>query len=173
VKGAEIMAANYFNARGCYDKKLVKALVGSTDTIYSSDIGRVLFKSSNRVVLGTGGSSFSTSLMVGFLSQVDGGATGSSGGSTTYVYYTKFNPSKELEVSYTTAYGGGHPSDTDLGSYVGFSTYAAWDGARIDIGNIGNEPGTSDARFLQISGYSTNRGKVYGFAVRDSSVIAW
>jgi hypothetical protein len=167
------MPANYFNPVGCYDKNLVRALVGSTDTIYSSDIGRVLFRSSNRVVLGTGGSSFSTSLMVGYLSQVDGGSAGSSGGSTTYVYYTKFNPTKPIEVSYTTAYGGGHPSDTDIGSYLGLSTYAAWDGARIDMGNIGNEPGTSDARFFQMTGYSTNRHKMWGYPVRNSSVIAW
>lgn len=164
------MPANYFNSRGCYGRKLARILVGSTDTIYSSDVGRILFKSSNRAVLGTGGSSFSTSLMLGFLSKVD---VSSSGGSSTLVYYTKFDPTKELECSYTTAYGGGHPSATDIGSYIGFSTYAAADGARLDMGNIGNEPGTSDARFIQITGYSTNRSKIYGYPVRDSSVIAW
>jgi hypothetical protein len=148
---------------------------GSSDTFYSSDIGRILFKSSDKAVLGTGGSSFSTSLMLGFLYYVEAAASssGSSGGSTVPVLYMKFNPSVEYAIKYTTLGSTVHPATTDLGRYIGLSTIATVAGCQLAMGNIGNEPGTSDARFLKITGYSTNRRMIYGYVVRNSSVIAW
>lgn len=166
------MPANIINPINTKITKLIPGLVGSSDTIKSTDIGRLLFKSSNTVVLGTGGSSFSTSFMAGYVAKVDT-TGGSSGGSTIPIYYRKFDPTEEVEMDYSTLYSTVHPGTTDIGKYVGLSTAATVAGAVISMGNMGNEPGTSDARFLKMSGFSTSRRKIKGFPVRNSSVIAW
>lgn len=166
------MPANIINPRNTACQKYTPILPGSSDTIYSTDNGRILFQSSNKGVLGTGGSSFSTSLMLGYICKVDTTA-GSSGGSTIPIYCRKFDPTEEVEMDYSTLYSTVHPATTDVGNYIGLSSAATVAGAVLAMNNIGNAPGTSDARWLKITGFSTNRRKIYGFPVRNSSVIAW
>ena len=165
------MAANIFNPLTNYqDDAIVPAIVGSSDTINSSDVGRIVFKSSNTVVLGTGGSSFSTSIIAGVIALVP---TASSGGSTVPIYIRPLVPGKMWEGKYSTLYSTVHPSDDYIGSYVGLSSAATVAGALFSMGNLGNEPGTSDARFARITGYSTNRRILEFTPVKDSSVIGW
>jgi hypothetical protein len=163
------MPANYFNPRGEYCG-LVSALVGSTDTINSSDVGRLVAKSSNNVILKSGGSSFSTDLIAGIIAAVP---EASSGGSTVPIYISKLNPEYEIEGTYTTAYGGGHPATTDIGKYVGLSSAASFAGAVLDMQFVSNAPGTSNGCFLRISGFSTNRRKIYGYPAVNSSCLSW
>lgn len=167
--------SNWFNPRGCCDKALPTGLVGSTDTINSSDIGKLLFRSSNKVVMATGGSSFSTSLIAGIIAGVAmTNSTGSSGASdTAVVQYRKLNPSYEIEGTYSTLYSTLHPGTTDIGNYIGLSTAATIAGAVLSMANIGNTVGTTDGRFMKITGFSTNRRKVYGFPVYGAANIAW
>lgn len=170
----------YVNPVSNYNKPLCKGLPGSTMDVQSTDIGRFIFKSSNNYVYAVGGSSFSTSLIAGYVAAVP---TASSAGSTIPFYFRKLDPNIELEISYAstsfsstamaTTYGGGDPATTDIGKYIGFTTHATVAGARMDITNAGNEPGTSNGRFIQITGFSTNRGKIKGFPVVNSSCIAW
>lgn len=150
-------------------------IVGST-TIRSTDKGRLIFKSSNVGILGYGGSSFSTSLMLGYLVSVT--TAGGPNNSTVHLLNVrKFSPLEEIEMDYSTLFSTVHPASSDQGKYIGLSSGVAstdpGQGAVLSMGNVGNEPGTSDARFLQINGFSTNRRKIFGFPVRNSSVIAW
>lgn len=164
---------NVVGPRNYYSKPLMPVLIGSTDVVTSTDIGRFVFKSSNHAVLGTGGSSFSTSIILGYIAAVP---TNTSGGSSVPAYIRKLNPTEELECRYSTVVGSTahlHPATTDIGKYVGFSSVATVAGCVLDMNNLGNTPGTSDARWLQITGFSTNRRMVYGFPVFASSVIAW
>lgn len=164
------MPANIINTRNTACQRYLAVLPGSTDTIKSTDSGRILFQSSNKVVLGTGGSSFSTSLLAGYVAKVE---ADSSGGSTIPFYMRRFDPTEEIEMDYSTLYSTLHPATTDLGNYIGLSSAATVAGAVLAMNNVGNAPGTTDARWLKINGYSTNRRKIYGVPVRNSSVIAW
>ena len=169
------MAANTFNMVGCRPKQLMPAILGydaaaaATD-IYSSDIGRLVMASSNGITFMTGGSSFSTSLIAGIVSQVP---TATTSGSTIPFYVQKLDPNQMVEGTYSTLYSATHPATSDLGKYIGLSTAATVAGAVLDMDNVGNAPGTSDARWLKITGFSTNRRKIMGFPVINSSCIAW
>ena len=165
------MADNICNAVGDYHKQLKPGLVGTSDNVYTTDIGRLLFQSSNNVLMAIGGTVSSTSLFVGWISKVETNPT--TGGSTNLLYYTKFSPVDEVSITYSTLYGGGHPATTDIGKYIGLSTTATIAGAVLDMQNVGNAPGTTNGRFLRITGFSTNRRKITGFAAVNSSCIAW
>ena len=169
------MPSNWFNIRSCDVEKNPTGLVGSTDTINSSDVGKLLFRSSNKVVLATGGSSFSTSLFIGIVAGVDmTNSTGSSGGSdTAVVQYRQLTPGKEYEGTYSTLYSTLHPGTTDIGNYIGLSSAATIAGAVLSMANIGNTVGTTNGRFLKVTGYSTNRRKVYGVVKYGAANIAW
>jgi hypothetical protein len=169
------MAANTFNLVGCRPKQLMPAILGydaaaaATD-IYSSDIGRLVMASSNGITLMTGGSSFSTSLIAGIVSQVP---TATTSGSTIPFYVQKLDPNQLVEGTYSTLYSTVHPGTSDLGKYVGLSTAATVAGAVFSMGNMGNAPGTSDARWLKLTDFSTNRRKLMGFPAVNSSCISW
>lgn len=164
------MPANYFNVRSVKGT-ICPGLPGSTETIYSSDIGRMVFKSSNNVVMGSTGSSFfSTSLMLGFIAAVP---VTSTGGSTIPIYYTKLDPNVEIEGTYSTVPGGNHPATTDIGKFVGFTRTTGLSAAVFDMQYAGNEVGTSNALWLRITGFSTSRRKIYGYPAVNSSVISW
>ena len=168
------MPANIINPINTKITSLVPGLVyaSAAQAIMSTDVGRLLFKTGNTVDLGTGGSSFSTSFFAGYVAKVDT-TGGSTAGSTIPIYYRKFDPTEKIEMDYSTLYSATHPATTDIGKYIGLSTAATVAGAVLSMGNLGTEPGTSDARFLQISAFSTSRRKIIGFPVRNSSVIAW
>lgn len=153
-----------------YNLPLTPALAGSTDTIKTTDLGRFTFMSSNTHVLGTGGSSFSTSLISGYIAMV---TTDSSGGSTKPFYIRKLAPTVELEVTYSTVTSTAHPATTDIGKYIGFSSLATVAGCVLAVSNMGNAAGTTDGRWLKITGFSTDRRKITGFPVANSSLIAW
>lgn len=169
------MAANTFNMVGCRPKQLMPALLGYDDAgaatdIYSSDIGRLVRQTSNGIVLMKGGSSYSTSLIAGILSQVP---TATTSGSTIPFYIQKLDPNQLVEGTYSTLYSTVHPGTTDIGKYVGLSTAATVAGGVFSMGNMGNAPGTSDARWMKLVDFSTNRRKLVGFPVSNSSCIAW
>ena len=169
------MAANTFNVVGCRRKQLMPALLGYDDAaaatdIYSSDIGRLTRQTSNGHVLMKGGSSYSTSLISGIVAQVP---TATTSGSTIMFYIQKLDPNELVEGTYSTLYSTVHPGTTDIGKYIGLSTAATVAGAVFDVDNMGNAPGTSDARWCKLMGFSTNRRKIWGFPVINSSCIAW
>lgn len=169
------MAANVVNTLGERNKKLLPALLGTdpdggSTNIYSTDIGRFTHKNLNLHVLARGGSSYSTSLISGIVAQVP---TNTTNGSTVPFYIQKLDPNCEIECSYSTLYSATHPADDYLGYYIGLSTAATIAGAVLSMGNVGTAPGTSDARFLKITGYSTERRKIYGFPSVESSCISW
>jgi hypothetical protein len=164
------MAFNVCNPVSCFNKPISSIIPSTDNSVYSTDIGRFIWKSSFSGMLAKGGSSFSTSLLLGYIVSVPEDSTA---GSTIPFYYRKFDPSVELEITYTTAGGGGHPQTTDLGKYIGFSSLATVAGCVMDMQWIGNDPGTSDGRWLQISGFSTSRRKVRGYPAVNSSMISW
>lgn len=163
------MAANNFNFR---NKKgaMVPVLFGSTDAIASSDVGRIVFRTSNKYMLNcTASDGLSTTPIFGFIGAVP---TDTTGGSTIPVYVYKLDPSLEIEGTYTTGNGGGHPATTDIGNYVGFYiTTTTITGLQLDMTYCAQNPGTSNALWLQITGFSTNRRKIYGYPCAASSVL--
>lgn len=166
---------NVINTLGERNKRLLPALLGTdpdggSTNIYSTDIGRIVWKTSNKACLARGGSSYSTSLILGIVAQVP---TNTTNGSTIPFYIQKIDPNCEVEISYSTLYSATHPGTTNIGAYVGLSTAATIAGAVISMGNLGNEPGTSDCRFLKVTGFSTERRKIYGFPTRDSLYLSW
>lgn len=164
------MAMNICNPVSTFRKPLFPVIASTDDNVYSTDIGRLVWKSSFSGMLARGGSSFSTSLLLGYVAAVPADSTA---GSTIPYYIRKFDPNDEVEITYTTAGGGGHPQTTDLGKFIGLSSVATVAGAVMDMQWISNTPGTSNGCFLCISGFSTAARKVRGFPAVNSSMFSW
>jgi phosphoglucomutase len=168
------MPANNFNFR---NKKgtMIPMYVGTTDEVYSSDIGRIVFRATtvNQVSLCcTDSDGLSTTPIAGFIAAVPTATTRGTTTPAVPIYIYKLDPQLELEAKYTTANGGGHPASSDLGKYIGFyiSTTTVT-GLQLDMTYCSQNPGTSNALWFQISGYSTNRRVVYGYPVAASSCL--
>ncbi len=164
------MALNVCNPVSKFNLPLFPMTPSTDDSVYSTDVGRCVWKSSFSGMLARGGSSLSTSLLIGYIAIVP---TDSTAGSTIPFYIRKFDPNVEVELIYTTAGGGGHPQTTDLGKFIGFSSAATVAGAVMDMQWISNTPGTSNGCWLCISGFSTAGRKVRGFPSVNSSMISW
>jgi len=166
------LAANNFNFR---DEKgtMIPMFIGTTDKVYSSDVGRIVFRSSNKCILHCSDSDgLSTSLMAGIIGAVPTATTEGTTSPAAPIYVYRLDPDKELEATYTTANSGGHPATSDIGSYIGFYiTTTTITGLQLDMTYAAQNPGTSNALWYQITGYSTNRRKVYGYPVAASSLL--
>jgi hypothetical protein len=162
--------------RNYHDSPLTKAYLGSTDTIYTSDINAIVKKSSNKYILMIGGTTAATEKVAGYIYKMPQGATHCSGGSTIAFWVRKFSPDKEYEIEYSTLYSTVHPATSDYGNFIGVSTAATDVGGRLDMDTVVNDAATSSGAgraWFQISGFSTARRKIYGFPYRNSSCIAW
>lgn len=168
VKKGEItyMPANNFNFR---KKKgsMKRVFIASTDKVYSSDVGRIVLKGSTAkeyILSCTDSDGLSTNYVAGFIGAVPDNTTCGDTDPAKPIYMYKIDPHLELSGKYTTANGGGHPASSDIGKYVGFYiTTTTVTGLLLDMTYVSNEPGTSNANWLQITGYSTNRRRIYGY----------
>jgi len=162
--------------RNYHRAPLIKAWLGSTDTIYSSDLGGIVQKTSNKYVLAVGGTTAATAEFAGFIDHLRPGTTHTSGGSTNWFMLRKFTPDEELDIEYSTLYSTVHPATSDIGNFVGGSTAATDLGGRLSMATIVNDAATSSGAgraWLQITGFSTARRRIYGLPYRNSSCIAW
>ena len=152
---------------------MVPIFLNSTDKVYSSDVGRIIFRSSNTYSLNcTDSDGLSTTPIAGFIAAVPVATTRGTTSPASPIYMYKINPDLELEATYTTANSGGHPATSDIGNYIGFYiTTTTITGLQLDMTYAAQNPGTSNALWFQITGYSTNRRKVYGYPVTASSAL--
>jgi hypothetical protein len=125
--------------------------------IKSTDIGKLITKSSNRYGLALGSTDYQN--LVGYLAVVQ--STGVPVSSTTPFYVEPFITGLQYEMSYSTLYSTAHPSSTDIGKYVGLSTAATIAGAKISMGTLANSPAGASATVFRINGFSTARRMVY------------
>lgn len=163
-------------SRNYHNYPLIKALLGSTDTIYTSDEGAIVKKSSNKYILAIGGTTAATEMFAGWIEKLWPGTTSCSGGSTTFFYLRKFAPDCEVEIKYSTLYSTVHPGSSDVGNFIGVSTASSDIGGRLSMATIVNDAATSSGAgraWLQITGFSTARRLIYGLPYRNSSCIAW
>jgi hypothetical protein len=165
------MPANYFNPRSNFNQGLIQGI--STQIIRTSDCGRLLYASSNHVMLVT---THSTALVhVGYVATVStpysantvNSATGGSsdGENLNLFYYRKLDPSIELEVSYVTT--DGHYGTSDIGKHTGIGASHPY----MSKTKLGDAASSSDGTWFRISGYSTNRSKVYGYPALGSNMV--
>lgn len=166
------MPANNFNFR---NKKgaMIPVMLGSTDKVYSSDIGRIVFRTSNTYMLNcTASSGLSTTPIAGFIAQVPTATTQGTTSPAVPIYIYRLDPSLELEATYTTGNSGGHPATSDIGNYIGFYiTTTTITGLQLDMTHAAQSPGSTNGLWFQITGYSTNRRKVYGYPAAASSLL--
>ncbi len=166
------MPANNFNFRG-KKSQLIPIMLGSTDKVYSSDVGRIIFRSSNTYLLNcTASSGLSTTPIAGFIGAVPKPTTAGTTSPASPIYMYKIDPAYELEATYTTANSGGHPATSDIGNYIGFYiTTTTITGLQLDMTYAAQNPGSTNGLWFQITGYSTNRRKVYGYPCAASSML--
>jgi len=170
------MPVRICSERNYHTAPLMRAWLGSSDTIYTSDIGAIVKKSSNKHILMIGGTTAATEQVAGFIDHLRPGTTYTSGGSTNWFVLRKLSPDCELEILYSTLYSTVHPLTSDIGNFVGVSTAASDIGGRLSMATIVNDAASSSGAgraWLQISGFSTARRKIYGNPYRNSSCIAW
>lgn len=157
------------------DSPITKAYVSSTDIINTTDIGAVLQKSSNKVVLAVGGTTAATARVCGFVHGFREGTTKCTGGSSDWFYMKKFSQNREYEITYSTLYSTVHPASTDVGKFIGFSTASTDVGGKLDMDTLVVDVATSSGAgqsWFEIKGCSTARRKIYGIPV-DSTNIVW
>jgi len=162
--------------RNYHTGPLVKAYLGSSNTLNTSDIHCILKQSSNKHLIMIGGTTAAATLITGYVVGFREGTTHCSGGSSNWFYMRKFTPDNEYEIEYSTVMSTVHPGTSDIGNFIGCSSLATQYGGRLDMDSINNDPHSSTASarvWFQITGFSTARRKIYGLPVRNSSCIDW
>jgi hypothetical protein len=165
------MPANYFNPRGNFNQGLVKGI--TTQIIRTSDCGRLLYASSNHVMLVTTGDTrlrhvgYVAAVVTPYSANTVNSATGGTtdGNNLNVFYYRKLDPSIELEVSYVTS--NGHYGTSDIGKHTGLDLTYPYMSKTILSDAASSVAGT----WLRITGFSTNRSKVYGYPVLGSNMV--
>lgn len=159
------MPNNNYNPRSDYNQGLIRGL--STQIFRSSDIGCLLRTGTSNSV-NFAGAATSVNTYVGYLAAVvspHSALTVNSFDNPTnhyanLFYYRKFDRSVEIEASYDVL--DGHYATSDIGYYTGLSTR----NAKMSRANIAAAPSSAGlGRWLRITGFSTDRHKVYGFPV--------
>jgi hypothetical protein len=156
---------------------------GSAGAAYSSDIGRIMTRSTDAskfiFAVGTTAArttSYLTTTMqlYGFLSGLEADPT--SEGSTNKIYVTKFDPSKEYAINYSTLYSATLPASSDIGNYIGLGNTTTVAGCVLSMANIsstGAGSGTTSPKPFIVTGFDNNRRKVYVRPVVDSGQFSW
>jgi len=156
---------------------------GSIGGAYSSDIGRLLTRSTDasKYVFAVGttaarttGYAAATQQLVGYLQGVEVDPT--TEGSTSKIYISRFDPLKEYEITYSTLYSSTLPASTDIGNYIGLGNTTTVAGCVLSMANIsstGVGSGTTSPKSFLITGYDNNRRKIYCRPVVESGQFAW
>jgi hypothetical protein len=180
-----------FSTLGCYSSDIGSIVVRHTTN--STGVG-------GKFQLGCPTTDYSGKVF-GFLRGFDSDSSNLNGaqyikpGSTEKIYIEKFSPHVEYEISYSTLNSTYHPGTSDIGSMVGFATTQFTSTHTIPgissgisitpaymklcMSNCisGASPGitasTDGAVLFRITGYSTNRRKLFVVPVFESSSFAW
>jgi len=173
----------------------------STLGCYSSDIGRIMLRHSTNA--GAGGSMSmgcpttdvgNIANIYGVLMGFDADSSNLNGvqyiapGSTQNIYVEKFDFGKEYAVNFSTLNSTVLPGSSDIGSLVGFATTHMSGSSAISItpaymklcmSNAASTaaPGlagsTNGPKIFRVTGYDTNRRKLFVTPVRESSAFSW
>jgi len=157
---------------------------GSTLGMYSSDVGKIVVRSSNGscfifAIGATAGRSTSfnstAGKLYGYLAGLESSPSGigTTGGK---VYINKFNPHREYEITYSTVYSATLPAATDLGKLVGIGATTTIAGCVLSMGMLtstGIGTGTTKIGAFQLTGFDNNRRKAYVRPVFASDEFAW
>jgi hypothetical protein len=172
-----------------YCSTQVQAIVGvSTNGMYSSDIGRLVCRTSNlneyAFVIGATSVRSATGALggekiYGYLASVEASPTGI-GTTGKKIYINKFSPEKEYEITYSTVYSAVLPATTDIGKLLNLHRTST-DLASISMASLNStglsvlstEVGyTTGNSAFQLTGFDNNRRKVYVRPVLDSGEFA-
>lgn len=160
------MKIDFTNQSGA--KRLMSAFPGASTVLgmlTSSDIGSLLMASSNNVLLpvGTTADIAKAAGIIGILRSFEGGATGSTSGSTTLCFFEPILVGDEVETTFSTSFSTALPGATDIGKYLGFSNTTTVAGAAaLDMDTLSNVRGTTSGSFFKISSVDVTRRKVTG-----------
>lgn len=141
---------------------LIKVLpVSSTyGAVSSSDVGRLVFQTSNQYGLmpGSTGDVHVSDGAVRIAGIVASVPVATSAGSTVPFYIRPIVPFALYEADTTSA-----ATTTDLGKYIGVSRTTTLAGGRnLTMTGIGNAPGTTNGLFFRITDFDSTRRKVIG-----------
>jgi hypothetical protein len=150
----------YTNAGLQADVIAVLPVSSTYGAISSSDVGRLVFQSSNQYGLlpGSTGDVHVNDAAVRIAGLVAAVPTATSAGSTVPFYIRPIVSFALYEADTTSA-----AATTDLGKYIGVSrttTLAA--GRNLTMTGIGNAPGSTNGLFFRITGFDSTRRKVIG-----------
>jgi hypothetical protein len=175
----------------------------STLGCYSSDIGRLMLRHSTNAGAGGSLSMGCPTTDVGNIANIygilmgfDSDSSNLNGvqyigpGSTQNIYVERFDFGKEYAINFSTLNSTVLPGSSDIGSLVGFATtqFAAPATAlnaalpsnmKLCMTNAGSTvaPGltgsTNGSKCFRITGYDTNRRKLFVIPVKDSSSFSW
>jgi hypothetical protein len=126
----------------------------------SSDVGRLVFQSSNvyGIMPGSTGDvhvADTASRIAGLVASVP---TATSAGSTQFFYIRPIMPNALYEADTTAA-----AATSDIGKYIGVSRTTTIAGGRnLTLTGIGNAPGTTNGLFFKITDIDSTRRKVIG-----------
>lgn len=156
---------------------------GALGGAYSSDIGKMVTRSTDasKYIFAVGttaarstGYAEATARIAGFLSGLESDPT--TEGSTHKIYISKFNPSYEYEITYSTLYSSVLPASSDIGNYIGIGNTTTVAGCVLSMANIsstGVNSGTTSPKPFMITGFDNNRRKLYVRPVVEADQIAW
>lgn len=171
----------------------------STLGCYSSDIGSVMVRHTtnagkgNTFSMGCPTTDYNGKIY-GFLKGFDSDSSNLNGvqyigpGSTQKIYLEKFDYNKEYAINYSTLNSTVLPATSDIGSLVGFATTQFSGSSAISItpaymnlcmSNIAStvNPGltgsTNGAKLFKVTGYDSNRRKLFVVPVMESSSFSW
>lgn len=171
----------------------------STLGLYSSDIGSLMGRNTSdgpqcaaMVVPSSVPSTIAGAIKyIGILEAFDPDSTAAANtpycklNSTNKIWIRRFDKHTEYDVAYSTLNSTVHPATSDIGSIVGLpsttlpniSTNLSSnpDGAVLSMSNInssGDIESTEAPKFFRITGFSTNRRRLFGYPVEFMSSIA-
>lgn len=150
----------------------------STNGMYSSDIGKLVVRSTDSQFLlaigttatRTTGFNSTAGKLVGYLAGLEASPSGV--GTTGYkVYINKFSPEKEYEVDYSTLYSTVLPGATDIGKVIGLGNTTTIAGCVVSMGTLATAAigaASTTPKLFQLTGFDNNRRKVYVRPILDS-----
>lgn len=173
----------------------------STLGCYSSDIGRVMVRHSANAgagitfAMGCPTTDIgNTANVYGILAGFDSDSSNLNSlqyiapGSTQNIYLEKFEFNNEYAINFSTLNSTVLPASSDVGSLVGFATTHFTGASKITINptnmklcmsniastvNPGSAGSTNGSKMFRVTGYDTNRRKLYAVPVRESSSFSW
>lgn len=156
---------------------------GSLGGAYSSDIGRIITRSSdsNKYIFAIGSTANRTTsvqstapLLFGYLHSIEANPT--TEGSTNRIYVRRFDANSEYSITFSTLYSTLLPATSDLGSYIGLGNTTTVAGCVLSMGNIGSSSpaaGTTSPRPFMVTGFDNNRRKIYVKPMISSAQFEW